>query len=326
MPKRSSSRKIGERVLDLAWSLWTELGVSGWRRRHQGWGIDPEPLIIFTAWMADLDPRLRDESLDWCITFGHYISRARLRNLLRSTDEATLSAFGTYAATVNAHSKLNWPHATKPRRYHPTGRSELRGFTEASLLALRLRALFGVSARAEVIRVLLGTSTPATTSEIAAQIDYTKRNVAEALEALALAGLVSSEYRGNTAQYRLNRQAVRSVAGSLPTLFPLWKSIFRVLSSIMNVPSRANAPRTALAVEARTAVESIQLDIAMAGLRGPDLSTAGEVFWDAFVAWTTEVTTGLALANPASAFEADRLPRYEDGPAETVLTLQQRPG
>jgi DNA-binding transcriptional ArsR family regulator len=309
-----------ERVLDLAWSLWTELGVSGWRRRHQGWGIDPEPLVVFTALIADLDPRLRDESLDWCITFGHYISRARLRNLLRSEDEATLSAFGTYTATVNKYSMLNWPHATKPRRYHPTGRSELRDFTGASLLALRLRALFGVSARAETIRVLIGANAPVTTSEIATQIDYSKRNVAEALESLRLAGLVSSEFRGNTAQYRLNRQSVRSVIGALPTLFPAWKSIFRILSTILNVASRPSARGMALAVEARTAVESVQPDIAMAGIRRPDLSSSGEDLWDAFIAWATEVTTGLALADSARVFDGDRLPRYGHGPTEVVVS------
>jgi DNA-binding transcriptional ArsR family regulator len=306
-------------VIDLAWSLWTELGVSGWTRRHQLWGIDPEPLVVFTAWLAHIDPRLRDESLDWCITFGHYISRARLRNLLRAADEATLSAFGTYAATVNGHSKLNWPHASKPRRYQPTGRSELRDFTEASLLALRLRALFGVSARAETIRVLIGANTSVTTSEVATQIDYTKRNVAEALESLRLAGLVSSDFRGNTAQHRLNRQAVLSAVGPLPALFPRWKSILRVLSSIMNLASRANTSRMALAVEARSAVESVRPEIADSGLRKPDLSSTGD-FWETFTVWAMEVTTGLAVAEPLRAFDADRLPSYGGGRAEVVVS------
>ncbi len=46
---RSFSAQLQEHALDLTWSLWAELGVSGWRRRHTSHSIDPEPLILFTA-------------------------------------------------------------------------------------------------------------------------------------------------------------------------------------------------------------------------------------------------------------------------------------
>ena len=42
----ASPAPVGEGALALAWSLWTELGVPGWSRRHQDWAIDPEPLIL----------------------------------------------------------------------------------------------------------------------------------------------------------------------------------------------------------------------------------------------------------------------------------------
>src|SRR5438128_8988025 len=67
MSKTSSSEQIREHILDLVWSLWAELGVSSWIRRHQQWAIDPEPLILFTVQIGDADRRLRDEALDWCI-------------------------------------------------------------------------------------------------------------------------------------------------------------------------------------------------------------------------------------------------------------------
>ena len=69
-------------LLDLLWSLWEELGVSGVvPRRHGDVFIDPEPLILFTALHGDLDPRLRDESIDWAITYGNYVSKARIKRL-----------------------------------------------------------------------------------------------------------------------------------------------------------------------------------------------------------------------------------------------------
>ena len=72
------SQKIDQYLLDLTWSLWTELGVLGVKRHHQHCLIAPEELILLTALIAELDPRLRDESLDWCSQYHHLISISRL--------------------------------------------------------------------------------------------------------------------------------------------------------------------------------------------------------------------------------------------------------
>ena len=77
---------IGEAVIQFCWSVWAELGVSGWGRAHQGWAIDVEPLIIFTAAIGERDPRLRDEATDWCVRNWRLVSRVRLRNILRRSD------------------------------------------------------------------------------------------------------------------------------------------------------------------------------------------------------------------------------------------------
>src|SRR5438045_3810519 len=92
---------LGERMLSLAWSLWAEMGVSGWTRRHQDWAIDPEPLILFTALIGERDPRLRDECVTWCVRNSRYISTARLRNLLKAASPALRKQWGPFAATVN---------------------------------------------------------------------------------------------------------------------------------------------------------------------------------------------------------------------------------
>ena len=61
------AERIRQQALDLCWGAWAELGVSGWGRTHQDWAIDPEPLVVFTVAVAESDPRLRDEVMDWCI-------------------------------------------------------------------------------------------------------------------------------------------------------------------------------------------------------------------------------------------------------------------
>src|SRR3982751_6715451 len=139
MRNPSSSLRIREHVLDLVWSLWAEMGVSSWTRRHAHWAVDPEPLILITSAPVAADPRLRDESIDWCIQYGRYVSVTRLKNLLRDEPEVIRHAFATYAAVVNAHSALCWPSQAKAAEYHPTGRSSVSSFASPALIGLRLR-------------------------------------------------------------------------------------------------------------------------------------------------------------------------------------------
>src|ERR1700680_282956 len=87
-------------ALDLAWSLWAELGVDGVLRRHDWQAIDLEPLIIFTAHLGDADNRLRASTIDWCIANARFVSAFRLRNLADQASPQTRTAFGRYAATV----------------------------------------------------------------------------------------------------------------------------------------------------------------------------------------------------------------------------------
>jgi len=84
----ATSNELREHILDLLWSQWRELGVAGTvPRRHKDDFIDLEALIAFTATHSDLDPRLRDESIDWVVRYGSYVSRARLKNILAAWGE-----------------------------------------------------------------------------------------------------------------------------------------------------------------------------------------------------------------------------------------------
>src|SRR5262245_31492145 len=113
-----TSSSLREELVGLAWSLWAELGVSGWERHHRMWFVDPEPLIVFTAWLGDDDARLRDEVTDWCLAFGTWVSATRLANLLEGATETEKERFGELAATVAKHSKMiRWRGATKPRSF-----------------------------------------------------------------------------------------------------------------------------------------------------------------------------------------------------------------
>ncbi|MGH7861113.1 MAG: hypothetical protein ACREOS_02635 [Candidatus Dormibacteraceae bacterium] len=232
MQTASSSRRLSDLALSTAWSLWSELGVSGWERRHQSEAIDLEPLIPFTAWLGRQDHRLLDESLDWCISNVRFISATRLRGLLKQADSEIAAAFGDYSATVTSKvPKVNWPGEGKARRFTPSEKSDIPSLERPALLQLRLRALFGVGTRAEVLRLLLiDVPRGRSAADLARESGYAKVNVAAALDLLALAGIVRIEKSGNQFRYRLGRgPQLVDLAGPLPRFQPDWSARLAVM-------------------------------------------------------------------------------------------------
>lgn len=267
------SRQLQKAAIALAWSLWTELGVSGWQRDHSSHAIDPERLLIFTGPLGDADPRLRDESIDWCVTYGRYVSAARLRNLLAEEPAEARDAFGRMAATVNAHSGLRWPGATQAQPFQRTGRSAIRDFRGPSLVVLRLRALFGVGARAEVVRAFVAApSARLSAADLAVEAGYTKRNIAEALEALRMAGLLDVHALRNRRLYGLADAAwPTTLPGRQPTLFPPWSSVFRILQrSLAGVRAAEPLTTRARGVTAADTLRDLQPDLQLIGARLPE--------------------------------------------------------
>ncbi|HEY7281099.1 MAG TPA: hypothetical protein VID47_05830 [Actinomycetota bacterium] len=292
------SDRLQEGALELAWSLWAELGVSGWRRRHVSHAIDPEPLILFTAFLGDTDPRLRDEATDWCIGYGRYVSAVRLRNLLSKALPEERRAFGPFAATINAHSTLRWPGSTDPRQYQRTGRARIPDFARPSLVVLRCRALFGVGARAEILRTYLSDSSSSlSAADLAHVVGYTKRNVADALEALKMGGLLEVIPQRNQLRYRSARTSeLADLVGDLPGDFPNWRSIFRILETMLSTARRTEGLNPSVrGVEAARALHELTDDMRLAGLKAPPFADAGEA-WARFESWAVVTTEAWASA------------------------------
>jgi len=262
------SDEIERLALDLAWSLWAELGVDGTRRKHDWQAIDLEPLIIFTAGLGDFDTRLRATSIDWCIENSRFASAFRLRNLSKQAGRATGTAFGRYAATVKAHAKVPWPHEGDPlafMRPDHVGTPDLR---RPSLIQLRLRAFVGVSARAEIIRLLLADpNRPQAASTLAEDAAYAKGSVAQALEMLTIAGIVQVQPSANRLMYRLARPV--ELAQSLqwlPSVFPDWWPIFKIIDGINAYARSATGSAQTRATAARALLGGIEEDLRRLGI------------------------------------------------------------
>lgn len=250
--------------------------------------------------LGDADARLRDESLDWCIRNARYVSAVRLKSMLRDESPPTVAAFGPYAATVRAHARVNWPSSDVPWPYRPTGKSRLADLGRPALIALRTRALFGTSARAEIVGAFVRepdrTLTAADIAEIA---HYTKRNVEHELQALRLGGMLTSANVRGQIRYRPARaDVVLAFIGARPECSPRWSPIFRVLlAGLRLLTTMGSLDRRVRAVEARRLARTLESDLLRSGLARP-IDVEGPEAWDALERWLGDIASTLAVGDP----------------------------
>ena len=268
-PRTASA--LATQAIALAAGAWTQLGVSGWTATHADWAIDPEPLILFTAWLGDRDPRLRDEATDWCIQNSRYLSRGRLKNLIRVQPDDVQTRFGELAATVAAHTGVMWPGATTARPFEPSGRSRLSPLSRPSMAWIRLRAIFGVGAKAEVLRYLLSDNQGSVSlSRLSTVTAYSKRNLADECQALAEAGVLASRQQGNRFDYSLaNRTELEAFVGTLPRHRPDWSAVFNVTREFVELDERADSASRTFPVQVKSSASGRHSEMSPASACGP---------------------------------------------------------
>ncbi len=308
MPTASYSDRVKGIALDITWSQWAELGVSGWARRHHDVVSDLEPLIIATSSLGHLDARLLDESLDWCVTNARFVSAVRLRNLLPSFDERTREAFGRFAATVRKLRPASWPGEGQPLRFSATGRSSVPDVgVRPALLQLRLRAIFGVSARAEIIkRMVSEPDRPFGIAELAMFTAYGKDNLADALDMMTIAGLIARNVMttaGNVGVFTFPAadRVTHLVGGILPPdRHPYWAARFRVLLQLVDFAVSASADRVARAAEIERLLSQIGSDLRWVAAF-PHLRSGVDAVNDDFEEWSIRLLSRWANISPDSA-------------------------
>jgi hypothetical protein len=304
MPPPSYKDKVEGLALDLAWSLWAELGVSGWSRRHEGIAIDLEPLIIATAYLGTYDARLQTESLDWCVLNARFISAVRLRNLLPTFGHPTALAFNSFGATIRSHSPrtLNWPTVLTSDilRFEPTGRSSVPDLDRSALVQLKLRAVFGISARAEIVlRMLPEPARPFGISELSMYTAYRKDNISDALDLLALAKVVERNVMttaGSTQVFRLRAEkGLQALLVELPGAegYPNWAARFRVMLKILQFAVSASEDRAARAADIVGLIDDLQSDLRWVGSY-PRMGRGLDAVNEGFERWSTGLLSAWA--------------------------------
>jgi hypothetical protein len=322
------------KLIAFSWEQWTQIGVSGWSDRRNLWAADPEALLVFSLVVSRHEPRLFDEILDWVTLNLRLVSIQRLRNLARHHDDVVRRLVDAVVAWSNAHAKEVTRRAPmapsappEPRTLFridgrearvseadpifadygfqrpatgPSGKSRVPDLSASINLGFRLREIFGIGSRAEVIRVLLTSREDRLLNEIAEAAGYAPRNVREALDSLVEAGVTIISLRAKSRSYRLDRTRWGEFLGiaeqDMPIYVP-WVQVLRALTRMhLWLEEEAALHRTEYmqASEARRLMDEVKPDLLAAdvsvqngrGLRGAE-------YWPAFVQDVQAVLTRL---------------------------------
>lgn len=236
-----SKDQFQEQIFDFLWRQWNVLGVAGIAKPNDNRIIDPEALLLFSLSICRYEPRLFDEIIDWLFQNGHFINVQRLSQIQKKYDfncGPQLSAVAELLAKKSSY-RLKWSGLAK--KYYqkdkeplfferegkalpcPTdknanaeflnhglkrGQINLRGYSQAfdlqssACLLLRLRALLGINARAEIL-CLLASVKEIHPSEAARITGYYQKTIQTTLVEMAQSGVILIRTSKKEKFYRL---------------------------------------------------------------------------------------------------------------------------
>ncbi len=280
-------------LLNRAWIQWAALGVDATVERDDT-VIDPEALIALTAELGDADARLLDLSTDWCVAYGRYVNGSRLKQVVRELGTPR-NAIGEYVATIAAAGGPGWPMATQPRpHYVRREKARLDAAESRPRLRIRLRAAFGVNARADILAALLASSPgDLNAADLARQTRFTKPSIASALDALLLAGLVTARPVANERRFALPPK-VPILPGLRPPVPQAdWVAQFAVALEVLRFSERDQMSTTVRAIEARRLIVLLADRLSAEHMPMPYLEAAGDEFAMTFDRWIVRLVDWL---------------------------------
>ena len=230
--------RLLNRMLDLVWSQWTTLGIPGNARLAEKWVLDPEALVLFTCTIGRYEPRIFDSMLEWLSFNQRLLNIQRLKTINRRGNFAGKQLLAAIAhLLMKPASRSKWEKlsedifidSAKPEQlfklkdgsphpqlgdsddaFHKAGyiRQEFRQRQAvvqfkpdiSANLILKLRALFGLNSRCEVISYLL-THREANPTEIAAVTGYSSKTIYNAISDMYMSGKLNKRISGKESLY-----------------------------------------------------------------------------------------------------------------------------
>lgn len=321
-------------TVDFAWEQWAQMGVLARTDRRDRWAQDPEALALFTLEVARGDARLFDEILDWLRLNVRLLSAQRLRNLCQDDQDRALA--GAALDWVERQRRKSSPRPARGERSEapvllfrgvsaefptpdeaflahgllrpaarPSFKSSRPDVSAPINFAFRLRQLFGVGSRAEVVRYLLTVPAPDVNANLVAAVAaYAKRNVNETLASLVASGAVQAFTRANERRYHVEHERWASLLRLDPEGFPAHREWPALLGGLRAVVRWLEDPRLdelsdyMLASEARGLMDRVGAGLHFAGVPIARVQRFGPEYWQTFV---ETVTGALDLLTPGRA-------------------------
>lgn len=293
-------------LLRFLWREWTSLGVAGQEQGPVRHVVDPEALLLFTCSLGRYDQRLFDEVLDWLRVNGRFLNVQRMRNIVRHEAFQVGHVLAAVADWLSQHdSPMKWrllAGAKLPSQQQETlfflydgrpmpdsrdhdpvfkahglvrnpviPRNYSRAFPPDApqCFLLKLRALFGVNTRCDVLAYLT-MNRSGHPGEIARETYYSQKAIHEVMTDLASSGFVQSAKLGRKRIFRINATGEPLLTGGA-AIGP-WTNWPVLLSAADMVWQKVEALTTA-SLEPR--LESSEITLTMR----PMLQRLTQAFW-----------------------------------------------
>jgi hypothetical protein len=245
-----SKDQFQDQIFDFLWRQWSTLGIAGTvASKNDNRIIDPEALLLFSLGICRYEPRLFDEIIDWLFQNGRFINVQRLQQIQHNYDFHCGPQLGAIAGMLakKTNYRLKWSGLAKqycqlknePLFFNKDGSVlpcpqekeadpdflshglrrgpvNLRGYSQPfdsqnpACLLLRLRALFGISARAEIL-CLLASIKEIHPSRAARITSYYQKTIQTTLVEMAQSGVILTRTSKKEKFYRLKPQALDSL-------------------------------------------------------------------------------------------------------------------
>ncbi len=258
-------------LLDLIWSQWTTLGVSGNAPVTQKWVLDPEALVLFTCNTGRYEPRAFDSMLEWLSINQRFLNVQRLKTIHRRENFEGKQLLAAIAhLLMKPSSKAKWKGFSDKIFLQPTKTESLfklkdgnsyplledsdvafknagfirHGFQNRNTvghfrpdypanLIMKLRALFGLNSRCEIIAYLY-THSEANPTEIASYTYYSPKAIYNAITDMEKSGALARRTKGRASLYSLETNTWETLLSpeGVSAEWMNWPTVFRTIEII----------------------------------------------------------------------------------------------
>lgn len=281
------ARNAGVEVARAQWSALTSSAAPAGGKRPRAI-VDPEALVLLSLALRGREQRLDDLVFAWARRGSALLSVQRMTSLAETFPQATRDALGEFAAEAGDRRwRAHAGPSNEDRAAPHTGLLGPMRLTAGPALLLRLRAGFGVGAKADLLTFLLGLrGAPASVSLMAAATAYSGRAMRTAAEEMALAGFIERmdtapvTYVADHAAWASVLRLFRLTASRTPEVpqWRYWSVVFAFLAEVDCWARQAEeegwSPYVASS-RARDLVADHARTVQLSGLRLPDPAAPG---------------------------------------------------